>query len=79
MDSKFGWHTAHRVGDLIRVINKTSINMDDVECKIGDLGLIIKTPNETDGILFIEAYMFKSHRVRWFSPREIKIISNIDI
>ncbi len=53
--------------------------MDDVECKIGDLGLIIKTPNETDGILFIEAYMFKSHRVRWFSPREIKIISNIDI
>lgn len=73
-----GWYVAHKIGDLIKVIDRTSINLQNVSTKIGDLGVVIESPEETNGILFIEVYMFRTGIVRWFSPQEIDIISNID-
>ena len=78
MDRKSGWHSAHKVGDLIKVVKKTNINFEEIEAKIGDLGIVVKTPREATGILFVEAYMFGTGQVRWFSPQEIDIISNIE-
>ena len=71
-----GWHYAHKVGDLVRVVGQINISLGKDE--VGDLGIIVKSPYETSGILFVEVYMFKSAHIRWFSPREIDIISNID-
>jgi len=78
MDEITGWHLAHKIGDLIRVVKKTNINLQSEDSKVGDLGVVVKAPKETTGILFVEAYMFKTGKVRWFSPQEIDIISNID-
>ena len=77
MDGKSGWYSAHKVGDLIRVVSLTTINFDAHE-NVGDLGMVINCPSEESGILFIEAYMFRTGRLRWFAPKEIDIISNID-
>ena len=77
MDGKSSWHFAHKVGDLVRVVSLTTINFDTI-ASVGDLGIVIKTPKETTGILFVEAYMFRTGKVRWFAPKEIDIISNID-
>ena len=77
MDGKSGWYSAHKVGDLIRVVSLTTINFDAKEY-VGDLGIVVNCPSEESGILFIEAYMFRTNRLRWFAPREIDIISNID-
>lgn len=77
MDRDKGWHTGHKVGDLIRVTRKTTIGFGLNE-DIGDIGVVLKCPGQTDGILFVEVYMFKDRKVRWYSPTEIDIISNID-
>ncbi len=77
MDGKSSWYSAHKVGDLIKVTSLTTINLDAI-ASVGDLGIVIKTPKETIGILFVEAYMFKTGKVRAFAPKEIDIISNID-
>ena len=77
MDGKSSWYSAHKVGDLIRVVNLTTINFDARE-EAGDLGIIVNCPSAESGILFIEAYMFRTKRLRWFAPKEIDIISNID-
>ena len=77
MDGKSSWYSAHQVGDLIRVVNLTTINFDARE-DVGDLGIIVNCPSADSGILFIEAYMFRTNRLRWFAPKEIDIISNID-
>ena len=77
MDGKSGWYSAHKVGDLIRVVSLTTINFDARE-DVGDLGVVVNCPSSDSGILFIEAYMFKTNRLRWFAPKEIDIISNID-
>ena len=77
MDGKSSWYSAHKVGDLIRVVSIATINFDARE-DVGDLGVVISCPSEKSGILFIEAYMFKTGRLRWFAPKEIDIISNID-
>ena len=77
MDGKSSWCSAHQVGDLIRVVSLTTINFDARE-DVGDLGVVINCPAEDSGILFIEAYMFRTNRVRWFAPKEIITISNID-
>ena len=77
MDSIDGWFSAHRIGDLIKIVDKR-ISVDDRDSKNGDLGVVVKTPKEHTGILFIEAFMFRTGKVRWFSPSEIDIISNID-
>jgi len=71
------WHFAHKIGDLIRVANRISLSSME---QVGDLGIIIGSPNEnrTAGILFVEVYIFRTGRTRWFSPREINIISNIE-
>ena len=69
-------YSTYRVGNLIRVIRQVNISLGKDE--VGDLGLIVKSPYETSGILFVEVYMFKNAHIRWFSPREIDIISNID-
>jgi len=71
------WHLAHKIGDLIRVVKKTSINTLDENAKVGDLGVVINCPKESSGILFVEVYLMKSSSIRWFSPSEIDIISNI--
>jgi|TARA_R100000482_G_C5086289_1_gene128580 hypothetical protein len=63
---------------LIKVVKKTNINFEEIEAKVGDLGIVVKTPREATGILFVEAYMFGTGKVRWFSPQEIDIISNIE-
>jgi hypothetical protein len=76
MDKDTGWHFAHRVGDLIKVVKRDTINLEQGD--IGDIGIVLTCPNQTDGVLFVEAYMFKTGKVRWYSPREIDIISNID-
>jgi hypothetical protein len=77
MDGKSGWYSAHKVGDLIKIVDKR-INLDDRDSRNGDLGVVTKTPQEHTGILFIEAYMFRTGKVRWFSASELDIISNID-
>ena len=77
MDKDTGWHFTHRVGDLIRVASKETINFDAKE-NVGDLGIVMNCPNQESGILFVEVYMFKTNRMRWFSPKEIDIISNIE-
>ena len=76
MDGKSGWHSAHKVGDLIRVVDIVNINISRNE--IGQIGIVTNCPSEDSGILFIEVYIFKDNRVRWFAPREIDIISNIE-
>ena len=77
MDKNANWHFAHRVGDLIRVVSKKTINFDAKE-DVGDLGIVMICPHQESGILFVEVYMFKTNRLRWFSPKEIDIISNIE-
>jgi hypothetical protein len=77
MDKNANWHFAHRVGDLIRVVSKKTINFDAKE-DVGDLGIVMNCPHQESGILFVEVYMFKTNRLRWFSPKEIDIISNIE-
>ena len=77
MGKNTGWYSAHKVGDLIRVVSLTTINFDEQE-NVGDLGVVVNCPTEESGILFIEAYIFRTNRLRWFAPREIDIISNID-
>tara|TARA_R110002126_G_scaffold5611_8_gene29670 strand:- start:439 stop:555 length:117 start_codon:yes stop_codon:yes gene_type:complete len=36
------------------------------------------TPDETGGILFIEAFLFKKRKLFSFGPQDLEIISNID-
>ena len=73
-----GWHLAHKIGDLIKVVERSTINLHNVTTEIGDLGVVVSCPKETRGILFVEVYMIRTGAVRWFSPQEIDIISNID-
>ena len=75
---RHGWHLAHKDGDLIRVVEKTTINTLNGNAEVGDLGVVINCPKESSGILFVEVYLMKSSSIRWFSPSEIDIISNID-
>lgn len=75
---RHGWHLAHKIGDLIRVVEKTTINTLNGNAEVGDLGVVINCPKESSGILFVEVYLMKSSNIRWFSPSEIDIISNID-
>ena len=75
---RHGWHLAHKIGDLIRVVDKTTINTLSGNAEVGDLGVVINCPKETSGILFVEVYLMKSSSIRWFSPSEIDTISNID-
>ena len=75
---RHGWHLAHNVGDLIRVVEKTTINTLNGNAEVGDLGVVINCPKESSGILFVEVYLMKSSSIRWFSPSEIDTISNID-
>lgn len=74
---RHGWHLAHRIGDLIRVVEKTTINILNGNAEVGDLGVVINCPKESSGILFVEVYLMKSSNIRWFSPIEIDTISNI--
>ena len=74
-DQMYGWHTAHRIGDLIRVIK---VNKIDLLNKKGDIGIVLGCPAEKENGLFVEVYMIKSGQLRWFAPSEIDIISNID-
>ncbi len=68
----YGWHTAHRIGDLIRV------NKADLLNKKRDIGIVLNCPAEKENGLFVEVYMIKSGHLRWFTPSEIDIISNIE-
>ena len=77
MDRGYGL-LEHKIGDLIRVIERSTINFHNVTTEIGDLGVVVSCPKETRGILFVEVYMIRTGTVRWFSPQEINIISNID-
>ena len=77
MDGKSGWYSTHKVGYLIRVVSLATINFDERE-EAGDIGIVVNCPSADSGILFIEAYMFRTNRMRWFAPKEISIISNID-
>ena len=74
-DQMYGWHTAHRIGDLIKVIKVKNI---DVLNKKGDIGIVLNCPGEKENGLFVEVYMFRTGQLRWFAPSEIDIISNID-
>lgn len=71
----YGWHTAHRVGDLIRVVK---VNKIDILNKKGDIGIVLKCPDKRENGLFVEVYMITSGQMRWFAPAEIDIISNIE-
>ena len=75
---RHGWHLEHKIGDLIRVVEKTTINTLNGNAEVGDLGVVINCPKESSGILFVEVYLMKSSSIRWFSPIEIDTISNID-
>ena len=72
----YGWQLSHKVGDLVRVINRKLIQ---IEPHIGTLGIITRLPwEEQNGGMFVAVYLFKDKRVHYFSAQEIEIISNID-
>lgn len=78
MDRGTYWESTHRVGDLVRVIDKTAINFNDQDTKVGDLGVVVKSPAMGIGVLFIEIYLLRTGKIRWCAPNEIDIISNIE-
>jgi len=73
-------HTNHRIGDLIRVRGLGSFARYSLLNKdlIDELGVVTMTPDETGGILFIEAFLFKKRKLFSFGPQDLEIISNID-
>ena len=77
-----GWYTAHRIGDLVRVTKEIVFNSgasDYLFSNIDLMGVVIKTPKEVEGTLFIEVYIFEKSRMFSYVPQELEIISNIDI
>ena len=76
-----GWYTAHRIGDLVRVTKEIVFNngaSDYLFSNIDLMGVVIKTPKEVEGTLFIEVYIFEKSRIFSYVPQELEIISNID-
>ena len=76
-----GWYTAHRIGDLVRVTKEIMLNngaSDYLFSNIDLMGVVIKTPKEVEGTLFIEVYIFEKSRIFSYVPQELEIISNID-
>ena len=76
MDKATSWHFTYNIGDLIKVVRRDTIKIEQDD--MGDVGIVLTCPNQTSGVLFVEAYMFKTRRIRWYSPTEICVISNID-
>ena len=77
-----GWYTAHRIGDLVRVTKEIVFNneaSDYLFSNVDLMGIVIKTPKEVEGTLFIEVYIFEKSRTFSYVPQELEIISNIDI
>mgnify|MGYP003643891273 FL=1 len=77
-----GWYTAHRIGDLVRVTKEIMLNngaSDYLFSNVDLMGVVIKTPKEVEGTLFIEVYIFEKSRMFSYVPQELEIISNIDI
>ena len=77
-----GWYTAHRIGDLVRVTKEIMLNngaSDYLFSNVDLMGVVIKTPKEVEGTLFIEVYIFEKSRIFSYVPQELEIISNIDI
>ena len=77
-----GWYTAHRIGDLVRVTKEIVFNneaRDYLFSNVDLMGIVIKTPKEVEGTLFIEVYIFEKSRTFSYVPQELEIISNIDI
>ena len=77
-----GWYTAHRIGDLVRVTKEIMLNngaSDYLFSNVDLMGVVIKTPKEVEGTLFIEVYIFEKSRTFSYVPQELEIISNIDI
>jgi hypothetical protein len=72
------WESAHRIGDLVRVTKKANIDFNHQEIKIGDLGVVTKSPAAGSGVLFIEIYLLRTGNVRLCTANEIDIISNIE-
>ena len=76
-----GWYTAHRIGDLVRVTKEIMLNngaSDYLFSNVDLMGVVIKTPKEVEGTLFIEVYIFEKSRMFSYVPQELEIISNID-
>lgn len=75
-------YTAHRIGDLVRVTKEIMLNngaSDYLFSNVDLMGVVIKTPKEVEGTLFIEVYIFEKSRMFSYVPQELEIISNIDI
>ena len=75
-------YTAHRIGDLVRVTKEIVLNneaSDYLFSNVDLMGIVIKTPKEVEGTLFIEVYIFEKSRMFSYVPQELEIISNIDI
>ena len=71
-----GWLIPHRVGDLVKILNRSLISVDDIE---GAKGVVVRSPTEDfQGLMFVEVFVFKLQKTRHFAPQELEIISNID-
>ena len=79
---KNGWYAAHRIGDLVRVTKEIMFNneaSDYLFNNVSLIGVVVKTPKEVEGTLFIEVYIFEKSRMFSYVPQELEIISNIDV
>ena len=70
-----GWLIPHRVGDLVKVLNRSLISLENIE---GAKGVVVRSPTEDfQGLMFVEVFVFKLQATRHFAAQELEIISNI--